>query len=294
MWNKMGVPAKALLTISLILIFFSNAQAVDFPFGIYGAWSFENYDKAFSVIKEKGFNIVADQSSQRQVLDKSHNYNLMGIVSFNLTDAVAKDERLLSKFEQNMVKKVAELKDHPAVFGWYIVDEPNLRNLDPNVVQRMYNKLKSVDKKKPVYTYLGYPGNWGPYIKSTDIIGVSGYLRKGEKSEVIRQRIQRIRQDIQTLNLKKKVWLVLQAFEVKSKTKPSPYKSISVSEFRESWSIAFEEKIDGLLVYTLGFLPRQPDTDVEPFTLPVDRPDIWGEIDKLKLKITTSHKNRKD
>lgn len=260
--------------------------AEPYPFGIYGTWSIKNDNKAFSIVSEKGFNLV-EVPPDRNVLDLCNKYRIQAFVSFNLSKETATDKDLLNKFEENMINKVRELKDHPALFGWYIVDEPNLKKIAPDIVIKLYKSLKTVDDVNPVYTYLAYPDTWKNYLNTADIIGISGYLRKRENVDVIKKRIDIMKNDLRNKKLHKKIWLVLHGFDYKFKGKESPYKSITAKELKETWNIALDEGIDGIMVYTLGSLPRT--TPIEPYNLPRDRPDLWEEIDNLK-KVIDAHK----
>lgn len=282
---------RCVIIVIFMLFYTCPSYANEIPLGIYGTWSVKDNDRAFFLVSKKGFNLV-EVPPDKTILDLCKKYKIKAFVSFNLSKPIATDKAALEQFTENMSAKVNELKDHPALFGWYIVDEPNLKGIPRDVVSYLYRKLKASDPIKPVYSYLAYPGTWDNYLDTADIIGISGYLRKGEKVEIVRERIHKIRKDLKKKGLIKKVWLVLHAFDYKFKEKPSPYKSISADEFRKSWNIALDEKVDGIMVYTLGSLPRA--VPIEPFYLPKDRLDIWQEIDALKMEIDKLNKNEKN
>ncbi len=273
---------RLVVIILFILVNIYPSYANEYPFGIYGTWSVKDDNKAFSIVSEKGFNLV-EVPPNKTVLDLCSKYKIKALVSFNLSKETSSNKTSLNNFQENMINKARELKDHPALFGWYIVDEPNLKGIPPNVVSYLYKKLKSIEKGKPVYIYLAYPGTWDNYLDTADIIGISGYLRKGEKAKIIRERILKIRSDLSKEGLSKIVWLVLHAFDYRFKDRQSPYKSISGDEFKETWKIALDEGITGLMVYTLGSLPRA--VPIEPYYLPKDRPDLWIEIDMIRDEI---------
>lgn len=81
---------------------------------------------------------------------------------------------------------VEESKDHPAVHGWYLADEPNYDwEPTPSEVAAMYEAIKSVDREHPVYVvHYGQPVE--EYAPGYDVLMIDWYPRdtKGGKEDV--------------------------------------------------------------------------------------------------------------
>lgn len=116
------------------------------PLGIYGV-GVQDMPK----VKEFGFNLVQsygffvwEEAIQKEYLDTAQNNELMVFAGLNGTSELS-DEYM------NKVKKtVNTFKDHPALYAWYLADEPSVKNTDPDAFQAVYDWIKQADPNHPV------------------------------------------------------------------------------------------------------------------------------------------------
>ena len=105
----------------------------------------------WSAIKDQGFNVV--QSYRFRDLDN------LGITTF-LNNAQTEGVYVLFMIRPSYVKNgdinsivdtVNTFKNHPALYGWYLVDEPDYQNISAIQVQNAYNAIKNIDNNHPVF-----------------------------------------------------------------------------------------------------------------------------------------------
>jgi hypothetical protein len=77
--------------------------------------------------------------------------------------------------ETQMEEEVRRLKDHPAIFGWYLTDEPDRLSIPVESVARAYRLLKRLDPLHPVAAVF-CSGAGGEYVSAgLDISMVDPY-----------------------------------------------------------------------------------------------------------------------
>lgn len=250
---------------------------------MFGLWAWGDWGDALKIVKDNGFDIAVGANS-KTVLDKAHALGLKCIVDFGLTKETAEDKKKWQNYLNDLSTKVTELKDHPAVFAWYFVDEPDWQNIPIKKIEQIVNLIKSIDKTKPIFTVLTIPDRWNAYLPYFDIISIDPYLQNKsdgnyEKPEKVREWIKKLRYDLNKLDIKKPLWVVLGAFEMKFKTafqhKTPLFKKPTPEEFNEMVKIAISEKVEGILVYTLSFrdIPQYKD-----WRLPEDDTALWEAV----------------
>jgi Glycosyl hydrolases family 2, TIM barrel domain len=80
------------------------------------------------------------------------------------------------KFNLKNIKKVVEaLKDHPALFMWTLIDEPEIRKIPVEEVKRAYDLVKSIDPNHPIQTNLCNPDLFNYYSGTSDIASYDRY-----------------------------------------------------------------------------------------------------------------------
>ena len=82
-----------------------------------------------------------------------------------------------NKTEYDEVKsRVNVLKNDPSLLCYWLIDEPNLLQSPPSVIQKAYNDIKELDPNHPVM--YDEPAMWQieSYQNSADIIGIDPYL----------------------------------------------------------------------------------------------------------------------
>jgi hypothetical protein len=277
-------------TIIFLFVFicatFSSAVtcAEKFNVGMYGIWACENKDNAFKLLKDNGFNIASGVGNV-DVLNKAHKYKIQCLVGIDTqaTEDVAGDPGRWKKYIEEVIQQVTKLKDHPAVFAWYFLDEPTWHKISVSKIKGMNQRIRAIDAKHPIFTVLSTPESWQSYLPLFDIIGIDPYLKADKskpdsKPEIVRDWIRKIKHDLKSIKGKKpEIWSVLGAFDSKPKKifaepyfrKPEPH------EYKKMVELALSEKVDGIMIYTLAYKNSDQYTD---WHLPTDDPELWEVV----------------
>lgn len=250
--------------------------------GMFGLWAWSDWDSALKIVKENSFDIAVGVS-RKDVLDKAHALGLKCIVDFGLRKEMLRNEAKWQGYLKGLKEKIIELKDHPAVFAWYVVDEPDYQQIPLEKIKIIRDLVKSIDKTKPIFTVLTIPEKWDQYLPYFDMISIDPYLKKkpdgtSETPEKVRVWIRKMRIDLEDLGMNKPIYVVLGAFKLKSRIPfffSSPFKKPTPEEFNEMIKIAISERVDGILVWTLSFrkVPKYRN-----WSLPKDDPKLWESV----------------
>jgi len=100
-----------------------------------------------------------------------------GINFVNFGSQVYWDKLTRRTGKQRLQERVAEFWDHPALYGWYLCDEPEMRNITPERMKEIYDIIREADPDPnnilaPVYQ------DWKivePYSNSSDEIFIDCY-----------------------------------------------------------------------------------------------------------------------
>ncbi len=277
-----------ILAIIIVLIYssysFHDAHAENFNVGMYGIWACENKDQTFKLLKNNGFNIASGIGGATD-LDTAHKYNIQCLVGTNtqLTEDIANNPILWKKYLEEITQQVKMLKNHPAVFAWYFLDEPSWKRIPISKIEDMNRMIRSIDPKHPIYTVLSTPKSWHPFLPLFDIVAVDPYLRANKNTsdgqpEIVRNWIQKIKNDVSALSKNKpEVWAVLGAFDSKPKSflVKSAFRKPEPNEFEKMVELAKSEKVGGIMIYSLAF---KDSTDYADWYLPSDDPKLWNVV----------------
>ena len=130
-----------------------------FPFGFYC------YSPVSPTIAEeeivKGFNMMSPYQKihpgtlgeRKAYMDRCAeigmkvHYNLLSVSASTgpKADTIPEEEK-----NRRLVAEIKAFMDHPALLAWYISDEPNGFNIDPKVLESIYETVKSIDPWHPV------------------------------------------------------------------------------------------------------------------------------------------------
>lgn len=69
-----------------------------------------------------------------------------------------------------IVELVKALKNHPAVYGWYLFDEPEFMQISPALLKRVYNAIKTEDPNHTVAIAFGRLERVEPYLQALDTL----------------------------------------------------------------------------------------------------------------------------
>jgi hypothetical protein len=159
---------------------FSKADASEFPLGIYNVR--ESY---FAKVKAAGFNLVHlydweysnNNAPVKEWLDAVHAAGLKAVVGFDR--GRSSNQGLLQMNLDHVAERVAAFKDHPALYAWYLFDEPDLKNqyISPRNLQTIYSTIKELDPYHPVIVTFYYDSSIERYGDgSYDFCWIMAYL----------------------------------------------------------------------------------------------------------------------
>lgn len=116
------------------------------PLGIYGVNTGD-----MPVVREIGFNLVQsyqffgmNEEEQKAYLDTAQENGLMVFAGLNGTS------ELTDEYIAKMKQTVLTHKTHPALYAWYLADEPKIADTDPKEFQAIYDWIKGNDPAHPV------------------------------------------------------------------------------------------------------------------------------------------------
>lgn len=159
---------------------------------------------------EAGINVVQGENfnsakAYLDFLDKAHAVGMKVMVPFY---GGMKPAGHPHKAE-NTKKIVAEIKDHPAIFAYMIMDEPYFNFTDPEpYMENSYKIIRDIDPVHPIYTMENR--NYLQGYRYCDIFGVDIYQSKSPNPQsVIADYMRQIQL---SSSYKKPVWALLQTF----------------------------------------------------------------------------------
>ena len=160
------IPARFLWGLLLIIVSGTGCRSLrsDFyPLGIYSVATTNN----LAIVKNAGFNLVAG-SANLPYLNAAHALGLKVLASPD-TSAGPKFDSLAAR------RAVAKFDQHPALWAWYLVDEPDLNIIPPEQVIAANRFFKAAGARKPTALVL-YNGSAAPhYGNIADITMIDRY-----------------------------------------------------------------------------------------------------------------------
>lgn len=141
----------------------STPRAPFYPIGIYSVSNTND----FRTVSEAGFNLVAG-SANAGYLDAARQANLKVLASPHTSAGpnfnAAAARRAVSAFDS-----------HPALWAWYLIDEPDLHRVDPRRVTEANRYLKWAGAKKPTALVLFQGSTAIDYAHRSDILMIDRY-----------------------------------------------------------------------------------------------------------------------
>lgn len=155
----------------------------------------------------------------------------------------------------DVIDFIRNYKNHPAVYGWYLYDEPEIRKptpLPPQLLEQLYQAIKKEDKSKPVALVFGDINKIEPFVNAMDILMWDRYPCLIDVPEF--QWVPIYRGDFyKVISLadshNKKLYNVLQASNEKVSNKRFP----SIAEFRYMFYLSVLSGSDSILFWTYEF-----------------------------------------
>ena len=142
-------------------------------------------------------------------------------------------------------------KNHPAVYGWYLYDEPEVKKpipLSPQLLIGLYQVIKQEDRSKPVAIVFADTRKIAPYIDALDILMWDWYPCHENEPEFhwvsgYRQDLYKVISLASTNN--KKFYSALQAYSDKTLKLSLP----TQAEIRYMFYLSVCSGVDGILFY---------------------------------------------
>jgi hypothetical protein len=187
---------EPLALIALLFIFllygagckFAPSNRNEYLVGIYAPGNSTNY----AMLRDIGFSHIVSSANLAN-LDAAHSAGLQVIAPPGL--------QARQNFDTNRVWNTVRKADkHPALYAWYLIDEPDMSKTDPADVQHLNNYLKAKSIKKPTtlvmfkgyetFDYAGipdimmldrYPIGWQPVETFSKHLRLARYAAGPEK-----------------------------------------------------------------------------------------------------------------
>ena len=192
-----------------------------FPFGFYC------YSPVYPTLPEeevvKGFNmmspyqkIVPETFNERKAymdrcaeLGMKVNYNLLSVSGGGGTgskiDGLSDEEK-----RTRLIAEIKTFRDHPALMGWYISDEPNGNNMSPEQLEEIYRTVKENDPWHPVSIVFMAPFIASKkYADALDIVMADPYPLPDRPVTMVGDVTGQLKTEFRG---KRPVWIVPQAF----------------------------------------------------------------------------------
>lgn len=287
-WIKIAASIICILIVSLTTPHNSYAEKTIHT-GLFGLWAYSPWDEGLKLIKDNGFNIVIVEGNKDRI-EKIRKQGLHGIVAIGLSKKTTQDSVQWKNYLKGVEKTVLQVKDNPAVFAWYPVDEPDGQDIPVVKIQEVIKLIKSLDPNRPIFTVFNTPEKWESYLPYFDIICVDPYLvKKGittgkpDTIDKVRDWLRNIKGDLKKMKEKKQVWVVLHGFECIPRVPKVKdwYQIVTPAQFNNMINIALGEDVDGILVYTLAFI-NSPDYN--DWNIQVNDPKLWDAVRNLPRK----------
>jgi len=148
------------------------------PMMMYHVMSAENVAPA----AEAGINVIQGYASDGLLEEcQKHGVQLLAVLYWNMKPA-GHPENIARTIET-----VTKYKDHPAIFAWAVMDEPNYNMSDPYELLRIsYKTIRDIDKKHPVYIVEEPSANVERSASYADAFCLDPYIGKRADTKEIR------------------------------------------------------------------------------------------------------------
>jgi hypothetical protein len=192
-----------------------------FPFGFY---TYSPVDKTLPEEEVvRGFNMISpyqkimpESLSERRVymdrcaqLGMKVHYNLLSVSGGggvgSRIEGISSEEK-----RSRLIAEIAEFRDHPALLGWYIADEPNGYKIPPAELEEIYRVIRKNDPWHPVSIVFMTPFlSSRNYENALDIVMADPYPLPDLPVTMVGDVARQLREEFTG---KRPVWIVPQAF----------------------------------------------------------------------------------
>lgn len=138
--------------------------------------------------------------------------------------------------KKRLLEEIAAFRDHPALLGWYIADEPNGYKIPPAELEKIYETVRQADPWHPVSIVFMAPFTASrKYADALDIVMADPYPLPDLPASMVGEVAGQLKKEF---NGKRPVWMVPQAFGGGENWKREP----TVNELR---SMTWQSIING-------------------------------------------------
>ena len=164
-------------------------------------------------------------------------------------------------------KIVKKYKDHPALWAWYLADEPQNYGITPENAEDLYQVVKKADPGHPVFIVHSEPKLYASYAGACDIFAIDVYPVPLKPLTALSDALALAGK---TVKYKKPVWAVLQAYGnfAAGRRAPTPL------ELRCMTYMSIAHDVKGILWFT-WWAPEMKGT------LKQQAPELFKEVLKL-------------
>ena len=152
-------------------VFRKNGKEYEFTFGAGIRSEYLDFHPESGGVKI--VQILADDSrlTTAQKMDMAYEQGLFCLLNlYSGTKSGGHPDQL-----ESTIDLVTEFKDHPALFGWKIHDEPYQKLTDEEEMITAYTTVRNIDPNHPVYFPDSPPGGYEWMFKFTDILDIDYY-----------------------------------------------------------------------------------------------------------------------
>lgn len=272
-----------------------------FPFGFY-TYSPVDPDLPEDEIV-KGFNMISPYqrimpetiAERKEYMDRCArigmkvHYNLLSVAGGGGTGSKIEGLSYEEK-QKRLLEEIATFRDHPALLGWYIADEPNGYKIPPSELEEVYRIVNENDPWHPVSIVFMAPFLAARnYEKALDIVMADPYPLPDLPVTMVGDVAGRLRQEFAG---KRPVWMVPQAFGGGELWSREP----TLQEIR---SMTWQSIINGAtgIQYFVrqgpNYFPKSPSTWAECGRMAMEVAELtpWLLSDEEPLPAETSSRN---
>jgi len=261
------------------------------PFFPAGFYSIAQGDENTPIAKA-GYNLVVGVKihSLNEWLDNCQAAGLYGIVRLPKKFAVDKDENAIREFIRN-------IKDHPALFGYYLFDEPSPEKQyqTPEKIKPVYDIVADEDPYHPMVICINHEDFIVQYLECLDILLTDFYPVLNKKT-LFDGFSDEIKKSIIDVNGMKPFWPVIQSFgedTIQGMDKKSINITPTPDQIRFMTYLCLMNRINGIMFFSYHVFNQRVPVNKNPgkYTyelggyLPEEQPALWGALVELSPEI---------
>lgn len=209
-----------------------------FVLGIYGVESAAD----LGAVRRAGFNTVSGPAS-REFLDEAHRLGVQVLAHPGTSAGLDYHPALAAK-------AVATLDRHPALWAWYLIDEPDLNEVHPGLVEAARRHMKSLRATKPLAIVVQHGAEVMHFGEQADVMLMDRYPIAWQPLSVFEHHVRMARLGVP----KKPLYAIVQAFDWNAFKSVIPgetnLRAPTEQELRCMTYGALAQRADGLFYFT--------------------------------------------